>query len=442
MPVKLVVLEPRGRDLYDIRVVEALSSHLAPEGEGFKLVEGASVKTLAIQRSLRGAKNAAARAARTAATHSAPLISDGAAVRALLDADPPTVEVKKPPKDPPKRTPRRELPPEPDEEEGGGPFGRALVGDPPHGFAGASSEADDDDDDEGEEVEVDDESGDDEEVSEPPTPELDEEDLDVEVMALGFRARDVKNFTPESKRTIYRDKLTPDRIRILPKGEIEVIVIAPPPEPEPEPEPVVIPPKPPRAYKLVVWKYAWPDGRFYNAGQSGDREEVENAAKMWEKAGFKSRIEELPAHHRAGPPKYTLNTEPIDPILCAVPNCPWVGDHLGPHLSAHGIDLANYRTIYKYKGPAIVGRAVTALERAHESTRRAHDIRLGMFLVEIRGDADGDIWKIDGIKDDKYDLSWVCGRKEKRDETISGAELLSRMLPVSRWARRVQKEME
>lgn len=419
MPVKLVVLEPRGRDLYDIRVVEALSSHLAPEGEGFKLVEGASVKTLAIQRSLRGAKNAAARAARTAATHSAPLISDGAAVRALLDADPPTVEVKKPPKDPPKRTPRRELPPEPDEEEE----------DPPP--ADAPSEA-----------EVDDDESDDEEAPEAPEPELDEEDLDVEVMALGFRARDVKNFTPESKRTIYRDKLTPDRIRILPKGEIEVIVIAPPPEPEPEPEPVVIPPKPPRAYKLVVWKYAWPDGRFYNAGQSGDREEVENAAKMWEKAGFKSRIEELPAHHRAGPPKYTLNTEPIDPILCAVPNCPWVGDHLGPHLSAHGIDLANYRTIYKYKGPAIVGRAVTALERAHESTRRAHDIRLGMFLVEIRGDADGDIWKIDGIKDDKYDLSWVCGRKEKRDETISGAELLSRMLPVSRWARRVQKEME
>lgn len=394
--MQVCTLEHRGHDIYDIRIVEVSSGDLVAvdDGKSYQIRDGVTpAKIIVVQRSIRGIKNATVRADRLTENYGAVPLSDGESVKSAIQDEAMAA----------KRTKKVQVPPP------------EVVAD------------------------------------------IDEEDLDVEIMALGFKARDVKGLSLASKQRIAREGLAPVAIKILTGGAIEVLG-APSEEEEgeeeegeeeeadaplPKPRAAPVTTAPPRGFRLHIFRAAWEDGRTYDAGQTSDREEVDRVAAAWGAAGFKTRIEALPQHHRATAQRHTLCSEPVEPILCAVPGCQWVGDHLGPHLSAHGMELEGYRTVYGYKGPGMVGKAAQALSRAHESVRRSHDIRSGMFLAEIRGDQDVDLWRLDAIEDDRriFVLSWVTGPKSKPGERVTGPEILRRMLPVTYWARRVKQEM-
>ena len=197
-----------------------------------------------------------------------------------------------------------------------------------------------------------------------------------------------------------------------------------------------------RGYQLVAWKDGWGDSRL-DVGTAPDKVDIRNVASQWEGAGYKTEIQALKEHHLAKKCRYTLK-EPYEPAVCLVEDCNWVGDHLASHLyHRHQMNMDDYKAIYQYEGKGTAGAALASIEKAHEAVRRSNNIKVGQFLVSIKGDRNCDVWRVVSINSDSKEVSltWIAGNgPEREDLELPGKELLRQMKPVGVWSQRIRKE--
>lgn len=280
---------------------------------------------------------------------------------------------------------------------------------------------------------------------------IDEAALDEQLVELGWDPEKIDAMDLDTK------------VAAVKQGKIERIRVAPPPpkahraaarregiRTEDQRQPIIA--SAVRGYRLTVWRKDWPthttaDGtpthRDYVVGDTPDENEVKRVAEAWAERGFEIAITALPYHHKAPQAKRTIwAAAPFDPILCHVPQCTWVGDHLGPHLKIHGFTTEEYRTTFNYRGPIIVGNASSSLDAAHDAVRRRNDVHPGAFLVEIKGTSSVDVWRVVRVNGLGEAAEFTVEPLDGKGRTTMGpTDLFRRFRPVGTWTHRLLREM-
>jgi hypothetical protein len=422
-------------DTYSVSVVKAPKEALSVGDDGEYILDQDEITETVQTMEVRGAKNAAARLAKMAEKHSATAVSDTAAIAKLLGvkavkaaAAAPVSTGKAPPAAPAAKGSAAKPPVKPasmvkrEAEAAAKPVKEVKVKEPKAPKAPKAPEV----------------------VINP--------NFEVELAALEFTAPQVTKLknSPKSVNTIIDNAIPASAVMILPNGGARILDSKLPAghaylTREGAPEPKVKAVKEPKAkvakaptaasikgYKLEATKAAWGDNRWYNVGTTVDKAEVERVAAEWEAAGFTTRTTEL----TRGAPKHTLWVTPGEPIVSLIPGDLWVGDHLGPHLKALGVDPKAYRTEYSYTGPMVALRAAASLAAAHTQVRREHMARAGGLLVEVLGDEQATLYRVDSITGDQYALTILTSSVEGVEPgaaTMSAVEVVNRTKPVSKW---------
>lgn len=271
-----------------------------------------------------------------------------------------------------------------------------------------------------------------------PPEAVDEGELDERLIAAGIPGSQLDDMTLDEKQALIGSMtlvqpeapaapvVKPKRVRAAPKKK------------EPKADPQV------RGFRLLVHRHYWPtkvDGkpRWYEVGDTKDRLEADEIAARWEEMGFRAQVSELLVHPRASEVKHSIWTdEPYDPICCLMPGCDWVGDHLGPHLKRHSFDtVADYQEITGYKGPAVVGKAASALGQAHKTVKIRNDLRVGQIVLEIPGTSTVIPWRITAVRADGATIRRLSDEAEAR---VSFEQLFTKYHPIGMWARRLLQE--
>jgi len=210
-------------------------------------------------------------------------------------------------------------------------------------------------------------------------------------------------------------------------------------KPEGEQKPDKIPAVP--MFRLFASKKKWGEGRRYDIGVCFSESEADRLVTKWKDAGFK--IEVKASQSRRADTTPNTCEEPGDPILCQMPDCRWVGEHLGPHIyAAHGLTLEEYKAATGYSGPVMVNRALSSLERAHNAVRRSGIIRCGQVVVSVEGDEHATLYRVERAEENAYELSVVCSNKGNAGEnvTMTKKELVENTKPLGRWSPKVIAE--
>jgi len=199
---------------------------------------------------------------------------------------------------------------------------------------------------------------------------------------------------------------------------------------------------PVKGWRLQAFKPAWGlvkgNERWYNVGTSPSRKRVLAVQQRWIDAGYICRTKEL--RPRVNETKDTLWDEPSEPIVSRIPDDPWVGDHIGPHLRKMGMTLQTYRDTFNYTGPAMVNRAAKSLKRAHESIRRGTSIRPGQMVAAVNGDRDVDVYQVTDVGNTDVQLTAVSGTSISKGQlqigdvkTISRSDLVTKYKTLETW---------
>lgn len=250
-------------------------------------------------------------------------------------------------------------------------------------------------------------------------PDVDEADLDEQLVLLGYDASQLDDMTIDEKVAALERQLPPpvQKIeRVQPHAEV-------------------------RGWRLLAWRKKWVKAgvpRFYEVGDTPDEDEAKTTAARWRDAGFETELVTLAVHPRAQKSKRSIWADtPYDPIVCMVPGCAWVGDHLGPHLRQHGFENTDaYREVTGYKGPAVVGKAASALGQAHKTVKNRNDLRAGQVVLEIRGTHTVIPWRITGTNDTTVTLSRLS---DEEVSNVSYEALFTHYRPIGLWARRTMR---
>jgi len=458
--MRVATCEETKTNQWTISVLDVSPADLSLNGGGYTVRKGATVETVTSATSNGGAKNAKARTKRLATRNDAVVLTDADSIRAALEVQGVDVETSK-------------------STKGAEVFNQADMFD--------AMDADDSD------------TGDDSDAG-------DDSDLDLDLLGLGWSVDQVSEMDADRKAHLVEGDLGPDDVKAAaptepdpprrrrrrrrtrkPEDAPEVKAEDAAPEvkaevkpkrkkraaapeavtPEvkaaetepPKRAPKRAPKKPadpnapaaaPRGYVVRVSRDSWDkvegEARAYGLGQTPDREEADVIAARWEDAGFTSTVTPLPSHHKARAGKRTVYTgDPVEPILCEHPGCAWAGDHLGPHLKSHDVTLDQYRDLHSYDGEAMVGRAAMALERAHKSVRRRNDLKVGMVVVRIEGDAKVEVWRVDSVNRAGKELTVAFVNRGQvdsppEDRTIALSEFFSLFQPVGTWSKRLIRD--
>ena len=188
-----------------------------------------------------------------------------------------------------------------------------------------------------------------------------------------------------------------------------------------------------KGYHLQAFLPSWGlvDGkeRWYTVGTTPQQDRIKQIQAAWTEAGYICRVKELrPRIHKV---KDTLWDQPSEPIVSRIPGDAWVGDHLGPHLRAMGMTMAQYRDTFNYTGPAMVNRAAKSLRKAHDRIRRSNAIKLGMFVAEVKGDREVNVWRVEDMNDDQVTLVAITTKED--DLTIPRATLVTKYQMIEPW---------
>ena len=276
-----------------------------------------------------------------------------------------------------------------------------------------------------------------------------DDDFSIELLTRGFDADAVAEMSRAERETLVEDGATPEpptvdeppkKRRRRKKRRKKKRATAPSTPPEEPARPVEA--KEVTTYRLLVSRPEWPEchdengepiARRYDCGGTTCRETAERAREAWSLAGFDTNVRTGRRDYDVRRCDDSLALEPFEPIVCLVPNCPWVGINLPSHLTKHGMTTDGYVEAFRYDGPTMASRARRAIEKMHRYVRRKASIRVGIFLVEVRGDRDLDVWRLDGITGvDAYDVTWIAGTGGRRgDETLDAKTFFERMRPVS-----------
>lgn len=408
--MRVAICEEKKTNQWTISVVDVSPADLTLNGDGYVVRKGAKVETVTAAKATGGAKNAKARTKRLANRHDAVVLTDTETIRGSLEVhgvDPGTTAG----------------------DTGAEVFNQADM------FAA-----------------------------------MDAEETPAAAAAAPEETEPPRRRRRRRRRASEPEAAVPPPVEDPPKVKRRKRAAAPeplPPEPlPPEPTappkarkarkatpPPADPPAPaaaPRGYVVRASRKSWEKvagaTREYDLGQTPDPDEAEEVAARWRADGFDVVIVPLPAHHKARDGKNTLFTgDPVEPILCQSEACAWAGDHLGPHLKSHGITLDQYRQTYGYKGESMVGRAAMALRRAHKSVRRRNDLKVGMIVVRIEGDARVEVWRVDAVDRAAKALDVVLVNRDlfgdtPADRTISLSEFFTLFQPVGTWSKRMVRD--
>jgi len=260
------------------------------------------------------------------------------------------------------------------------------------------------------------------------------------------QAKEESEAQPTDAGTQEQHGATPEEPEAKPKRKVEA-------EPEPKAETEEQGAKPEEGteeptkaptvqmFRLFASKKKWGEGRRYDIGVCFSESEADRLVTKWKDAGFKIEIKASQSR-RADTTPNTCE-EPGDPILCQMPDCRWVGEHLGPHIyAAHGLTLEEYKAATGYSGPVMVNRALSSLERAHNAVRRSGIIRCGQVVVSVEGDEHATLYRVERAEENAYELSVVCSNKGNAGEnvTMTKKELVENTKPLGRWSPKVIAE--
>lgn len=277
--------------------------------------------------------------------------------------------------------------------------------------------------------------------------------IDIEVIDTLTNVRGERNSAARLAKMAERHGATAleddDAVEALVKAATPPPPAAPPaspeasPSPSPSPAPAAKAARTPSGYKLFAWLPAWGmvkgKERWYSVGLTPTLSRVQHVQQRWTDAGYVTQVK--PTHTRKTVVD-NLWDEPSEPIVSRIPDDPWVGDHLGPHLRAMGMTMAQYREVYNYTGPAMVNNAARSLSKAHKKVRSVSSIRIGMFVCEVHGDNDVTVHKVaKSSTKESVTLVSVSGTRHKDGSTkqVKRGELVtSAYQPVGHWTKRVK----